>query len=654
MNKKDIRWLLAAIPAVILIAAIVFILVNTAGRRQTPTVKPTASSGVETLAPSPSAPGTSAPGNTGVVFNPGTLPFASAEHLPTMNETWWMIPYIDYTIPTYDASALTEAPGQSSTSGQEVVQGDTTAFDPYASGEATLSPDASGDATQDPAASGEATQNPDASGDATQDPASPATGTQGSAQAAVTTRSGGTAPTTARDPQATTARPAQGTTAAPTGRTTAAATEPAGTAAPETWGAWTNPAWNWSAWRVVKAPTTTAEGTEERTGTRTVERFSNYGRKESKNESTKESRKIPKIEEGWSAWKEVSRTYGDWQWGAWEVVNPATCNGKGTEERTGIRVLTITESRTSNTGKTERREADPEAEIKTESRDIPQLKHKYSDKVIPATHTSQGYTLHTCTLCSHSFKDSFTDMLAETWGDWVWGEWSDPPYQWGEWYQTKAPGYDFNGEYGMEERKGTRTVTRTGTRKSSSGQTETTTGSKDQSRTEFRYVPKIKTEEKQVGESWTTEEWGEWVVTEKPTYEKKGKEERKGVTTTFALHVRIEANTGKQITPEPYEKKTEEKRRTQSRDIPMLQDSWGEWKKVEGSEVIPEWTYGEWKVTKPATTTAPGQETRIKYRYITWTVKRTSASGKTETRQIPPEQGTFESENETREIPKLP
>ena len=110
MNKKDIRWLLAAIPAVILIAAIVFILVNTAGRRQTPTVKPTAPSGVETLAPAPSAPGTSAPGNTGVVFNPGTLPFASAEHLPTMNETWWMIPYIDYTIPTYDASALTEAP----------------------------------------------------------------------------------------------------------------------------------------------------------------------------------------------------------------------------------------------------------------------------------------------------------------------------------------------------------------------------------------------------------------------------------------------------------------------------------------------------------------------------------------------------------------
>ena len=31
-----------------------------------------------------------------------------------------------------------------------------------------------------------------------------------------------------------------------------------------------------------------------------------------------------------------------------------------------------------------------------------------------------------------------------------------------------------------------------------------------------------------------------------------------------------------------------------------------------------------------------------------------TASGKTETRQISPEEGKFESENETREIPKLP
>ena len=640
MNKKDVRWLLAAIPAVILIAAIVVILVNTAGRRQTPTVKPTAPSGAQTVVPGPSASAATAPVNTGIAFNPGTLPFASAEHLPTMNETWWVIPYIDYTIPTYDASALTEAPDPASTSGQAVVEGGTTAFDPYASGEATLSPDASGDATLDPAASGEATLDPGASGEATQNPASPATGPQGSAQAAATTRSGGTASTTARDPQA--------TTAAPAGRTTAAATEPAGTNAQESWGAWTDPAWSWGAWRVVKAPTTTAEGTEERTGTRTLERFSTYGRKESKNESKKETRVVPKLEEGWSAWKE-SRTYGAWEWGDWEVVNPATCNGKGTEERIGIREVNIIETRTSNTGKTEKREAEPEAEIKTESRDIPQLKHKYIDKVVAATHTSQGYTLHTCSLCSHSFKDSFTDMLAETWGEYVWGEWSDPPYQWGEWYQTKAPTYD---DYGMEERKGTRTVTRTGTRTSSSGQKDSTTESKSQTRTEFRYVEKLKEDWgpwEKVGESKFTEKWGEWVVTQEPTYDDWGKKERVGyITETWTITRKSARGT--------VETKEESNtvKKTQYANVDKLQDSWGEWKKVEGSEVIPEWTYGEWKVTKPATTTAPGQETRIKYRYITWTVKRTSASGKTETRQISPEEGKFESENETREIPKLP
>ena len=37
--------------------------------------------------------------------------------------------------------------------------------------------------------------------------------------------------------------------------------------------------------------------------------------------------------------------------------------------------------------------------------------HNYISKVISATATTQGYTLHTCSICSYSYKDNYTDPL---------------------------------------------------------------------------------------------------------------------------------------------------------------------------------------------------------------------------------------------------
>ena len=37
--------------------------------------------------------------------------------------------------------------------------------------------------------------------------------------------------------------------------------------------------------------------------------------------------------------------------------------------------------------------------------------HKYSPKVVKPTYESEGYTLHTCSVCGYSYKDSFTDKL---------------------------------------------------------------------------------------------------------------------------------------------------------------------------------------------------------------------------------------------------
>ena len=40
--------------------------------------------------------------------------------------------------------------------------------------------------------------------------------------------------------------------------------------------------------------------------------------------------------------------------------------------------------------------------------------HTYTVKTIAPTETSQGYDLHTCTVCNHSYKDNFTDIVVHT------------------------------------------------------------------------------------------------------------------------------------------------------------------------------------------------------------------------------------------------
>ncbi len=52
-----------------------------------------------------------------------------------------------------------------------------------------------------------------------------------------------------------------------------------------------------------------------------------------------------------------------------------------------------------------------------EVRDVAMIDHKYSTVVIEPTITNQGYTLHTCNVCSHSYKDNFVDPLPYTAGD---------------------------------------------------------------------------------------------------------------------------------------------------------------------------------------------------------------------------------------------
>lgn len=43
--------------------------------------------------------------------------------------------------------------------------------------------------------------------------------------------------------------------------------------------------------------------------------------------------------------------------------------------------------------------------------------HKYTDKVVEPTYDSEGYTLHTCTICGYEMKDSITPKLERAYDD---------------------------------------------------------------------------------------------------------------------------------------------------------------------------------------------------------------------------------------------
>ena len=44
---------------------------------------------------------------------------------------------------------------------------------------------------------------------------------------------------------------------------------------------------------------------------------------------------------------------------------------------------------------------------------VPATGHKYVNTVVPPTTTDKGYTLHTCSVCGNSYKDSYTDPIYE-------------------------------------------------------------------------------------------------------------------------------------------------------------------------------------------------------------------------------------------------
>ena len=78
---------------------------------------------------------------------------------------------------------------------------------------------------------------------------------------------------------------------------------------------------------------------------------------------------------------------GKHSFGNWKITKAATCTAEGTQTRT-----------CSGCGK-------------VETQTIAKTAHKYVNTVVKPTYTAQGYTLHKCSVCGTSYKDTYTAKL---------------------------------------------------------------------------------------------------------------------------------------------------------------------------------------------------------------------------------------------------
>ena len=79
----------------------------------------------------------------------------------------------------------------------------------------------------------------------------------------------------------------------------------------------------------------------------------------------------------------------------WTVTKEATCTEAGEETRTCASCN------------------------ETETRSVAAKGHTLKDTVVAATCTTEGYTLHECTVCGYSYRDTVTPALGHQWGQWT-------------------------------------------------------------------------------------------------------------------------------------------------------------------------------------------------------------------------------------------
>ncbi len=81
--------------------------------------------------------------------------------------------------------------------------------------------------------------------------------------------------------------------------------------------------------------------------------------------------------------------------GQWNIVIAATCLEKGSRQRS----CTVCQAQ------------------ETEETDL--AGHTYHDEVTAPSCTQEGFTTHICTVCEYIFVDTYTEMIAHTYGEWI-------------------------------------------------------------------------------------------------------------------------------------------------------------------------------------------------------------------------------------------
>ena len=119
------------------------------------------------------------------------------------------------------------------------------------------------------------------------------------------------------------------------------------------------PGHSWSGWSTTTYPTCTAQGVEQRTCSRC---------------SKAETRYITALGHNYST--------------EWTIDKQATCSAEGSKSKHCTRCSSVTEVTA-----------------------IPKTAHSYKTTVVAPTLTSQGYTVHECTVCHYSYKDSYTSQI---------------------------------------------------------------------------------------------------------------------------------------------------------------------------------------------------------------------------------------------------
>lgn len=233
------------------------------------------------------------------------------------------------------------------------------------------------------------------------------------------------------------------------------------------------------------------------------------------------------------------------------------------------------------------------------------IPHKYTTKVVAPTCAAQGYTLHTCSKCGNSYKDTYVNATGHKFGSWT---------------TTKTATCTTDG---TQKRKcsvcgktETKTIAKTGhTVVTDKAVAATCTSS---GKTEGSHCSKCGT----VIKAQTTipakgHKFGSWTTTKSATCTTDGTQTRK-CSVCGKAETKTIAKTGHSYTTKAVAPTCTEKGYT-LHTCSKCGDSYKDtYVNATGHK------FGSWTVTKPATATAQGVETR-----------KCSVCGKTETRNIP-------------------